>query len=594
MEKVTESFQNIRLGGKIETSRGILKLNQNGLGWRTAAGGKKTVPAADIEHAEWIQTLGSQCQLKLKTKGNTAITFDGFHPSDKDRIKSVFTDKYNVEITDCKLATRGWNFGEAAIHGPTMGFRVDGDVAFEIPLADVIQAQAPTKNEVTMEFNHPDLSEETVCLMEMRLYMPCDPEDDPKQTPAARFHRTVLKKADIASTGRGIVRFSQLPVLTPRNRYDVELYQTYFKMHSRSYDYKIPYETITRLTYLIKPDERHVLFIVSLDPPVRQGHTTYPHVLFQFPMNDELVVDDLNLPADAAERYPGLESPMTGSTHEVVRDAFRAITKLRLTKVGGFRSSYDAQAIKCSLKANDGYLYPMERNFFFVHKPPTYIRYDTVESVEFARVGTGLTNRTFDLIVLLKNDTTHVFTSLPKEEYNSLLQFLRGKVDIKEPDGAVSRSMGYAENSDSDEDSDEDGSYRARPTASRSSRPSRRSRPTVLIDRAGGGDDDSESDEDFMAMEEEEDVPEEYDENAGDDEEGPAPEDSDEDDDYGGEEEEEDEEEEEKAPKKKKKGSKRARSDDEGEDAAAKRQKTSMEAEEEDDDDEEVDPDDLL
>ena len=36
---------------------------------------------------------------------------------------------------------------------------------------------------------------------------------------------------------------------------------------------------------------------VSLDPPIRQGHAVYPHVLFQFPIGDEIVVDDINIPS---------------------------------------------------------------------------------------------------------------------------------------------------------------------------------------------------------------------------------------------------------------------------------------------------------
>ena len=51
----------------------------------------------------------------------------------------MFTDKYRVAITECQLATRGWNFGDIEVQGPLLCFNVDGRLSFEIPLADVSQ-----------------------------------------------------------------------------------------------------------------------------------------------------------------------------------------------------------------------------------------------------------------------------------------------------------------------------------------------------------------------------------------------------------------------------------------------------------------------
>ena len=59
------------------------------------------------------------------------------------------------------------------------------------------------------------------------------------------------------------------------------------------------------------------------------------------------------------------------------------------------------------MQADDGYLYPLERAFFYVHKPPTLIIFDEIESVEFMRQGGGLVAasvKTFDLNVRQKND----------------------------------------------------------------------------------------------------------------------------------------------------------------------------------------------
>ena len=61
----------------------------------------------------------------------------------------------------------------------------------------------------------------------------------------------------------------------------------------------------------------------------------------------------------------------------------------------------------CALQADDGYLYPLEKGFFYVHKPPTLLVYDEVEGIEFTRHGAGVLSnsaKTFDLAVRMKHD----------------------------------------------------------------------------------------------------------------------------------------------------------------------------------------------
>jgi structure-specific recognition protein 1 len=57
-------------------------------------------------------------------------------------------------------------------------------------------------------------------------------------------------------------------------------------------------------------------------------------------------------------------------------------------------------------------LYPLDRGFFYVHKPPLLIPDNDIESVEFARQGSGAVSssvRTFDLVIRLKGGTEHMF-----------------------------------------------------------------------------------------------------------------------------------------------------------------------------------------
>jgi len=92
-----------------------------------------------------------------------------------------------------------------------------------------------------------------------------DAEDEGEEISAAQaFHNTIKERAEIGqATGDIILSFEEVLVLTPRGRYDVDLYHDFFRVRGKTYDYKIVYSTILRL-FLLPKDDLHVLFIVSL------------------------------------------------------------------------------------------------------------------------------------------------------------------------------------------------------------------------------------------------------------------------------------------------------------------------------------------
>jgi hypothetical protein len=74
----------------------------------------------------------------------------------------------------------------------------------------------------------------------MRLLFPKDENSDASAKEKAQlFLKNVLAKADIVSaSGKGLISFSQLPVLTPRGRYDIEMFPSFMRMHGKTFDYK--------------------------------------------------------------------------------------------------------------------------------------------------------------------------------------------------------------------------------------------------------------------------------------------------------------------------------------------------------------------
>ena len=66
----------------------------------------------------------------------------------------------------------------------SLNFKVENNVAFEIPLSNVTNA-TPGKNEVTIEFHQND--DAAVSLMEVRFYIPPDPDSEKDSVAVCRL-----------------------------------------------------------------------------------------------------------------------------------------------------------------------------------------------------------------------------------------------------------------------------------------------------------------------------------------------------------------------------------------------------------------------
>jgi len=72
------------------------------------------------------------------------------------------------------------------------------------------------------------------------------------------------------------------------------MFATFLRLRGKTYDYKIAYDQVVKLFLLPKPDETHVLFVVGVDPPLRQGQTRYGFLVVQFTREEDMEVE-LNL-----------------------------------------------------------------------------------------------------------------------------------------------------------------------------------------------------------------------------------------------------------------------------------------------------------
>jgi structure-specific recognition protein 1 len=155
-----------------------------------------------------------------------------------------------------------------------------------------------------------------------------------------------------------------------------------------------------------------------------------------------------------------LQKTMSGSLSNVIAKVFKIVTGKKVFVPGKYASARKSQCVSCANKASEGYLYPLEKQFIWLHKPPIVVRYDEIESVEFQRYHQGSsssTTRNFDLAVVLKGSAAktqgvkeYVFTAIDRGEYKNLNEYVVSKKIRVRNAVVVNNKANYNEGSDDD------------------------------------------------------------------------------------------------------------------------------------------------
>lgn len=383
--------------------------------------------------------------MKIYRRDSGMVQLDGFHEEDLDRVAKAFKLLYAVNLENKEHSLRGWNWGKADFGKAELTFNVQNRPAFEIPYSEINNSNLAGKNEVAVELSLPNNGEDTGTnghlggarargrkaggardqLVEMRFYIPGtaskkvkaetdgeDGEEDEgeetieEQNAANLFYDTLLEKAEIGDVaGDTYATFLDILTLTPRGRFDIDMYEKSFRLRGKTYDYRIQYDHIKRFMVLPKPDEIHILIVFGLDPPLRQGQTRYPFLVMQFKRDEEVALDLNMKEEELKERYGDkLQSHYEAPTSTVIANVFRGLSgKKLLMPSKDFNSHHDQKGVKCSIKANEGHLFFLDKSLMFVPKPATFIQIDTIASITLSRVGGAIAaSRTFDMNVTAK------------------------------------------------------------------------------------------------------------------------------------------------------------------------------------------------
>ncbi|KAL3425215.1 structure-specific recognition protein [Phlyctema vagabunda] len=535
-----ESFDGIYLD--LSKESGKCRFAETGLGWKPSGGGDTfTLDHTNIGGAQWSRAAkGYEVKILLRTSGVHQL--DGFVQDDLERLTKIFKNWYSTNLEHKEHALRGWNWGKSEFGKAELSFQVQNRPAFEIPYTEISNTNLAGKNEVAVEFALPTNANDTGTngalggargkgkkagagkdqLVEMRFYIPgvttkkealedddapSDAEQSKEEHNAANlFYETLVEKAEIGEVaGDTYAQFQDVLHLTPRGRFDIDMYEASFRLRGKTYDYKIQYSAIKKFMIFEKPDELHHMICIGLDPPLRQGQTRYPFLVMQFKKDDEAIVD-MNMTEELLnhEKYSGRVKPhYEGATADVVKQIFWGLAKKKVNEPAkDFRSHHGVAGIKCSIKASEGFLYCLEKAFMFVPKPATYISFEQTTSITFSRVG-GATSasRTFDITVHMKDGGDSQFSNINREEQKPLEDFfrikgIRVKNEMDEDNSALQAALLDPDMASSDDE--------------------------VVAAKAdrGSADEDSESDDEDFQADSDSDVAEEFDsahESSGDD-----------------------------------------------------------------------------
>lgn len=494
---------------------GRMRIAESGLGWKASASSGSTsqpflLPREEILIASWSR--GSKgYELRVQTKNKGVVSLDGFDHDDFTQLKQELTRNFHINLEHREHSLRGWNWGKTDLARNELIFNVNNKPAFEIPYSDISNSNLTGKNEVALEFNL-DNNKNGDEIVEMRFYVPGTIENETtivknetngdvieeavvNETSAAQqFYEQLKDKADIGQVaGEAIVSFSDVLFLTPRGRYDIDMYPSSLRLRGKTYDYKIQYEQIERIFSLPKPDETHHLIVLQIDPPLRQGQTRYPFLVLQF-VKDEETELELNVSdEDFEKKYKDrLKKTYDAPTNVVMSHCLRGLTERKLITPGAFQSRYLQAGVPCSVKASEGYLFPLDRCFLFVTKPTLYIPYSEISSVVMSRTGGGVSaSRTFDLEVnVIGSNQPHVFSNIDREEQEFIESFCKEKgVKVKNEEKIAKARLAKALEQEANDDDDED------------------------ADMGSAGDEDEDEDVDFQSGSDS-DVAEEFDSDA--------------------------------------------------------------------------------
>eukprot|EP00493_Phyllostaurus_siculus_P022501 UN22833 len=163
--------------------------------------------------------------------------------------------------------------------------------------------------------------------------------------------------------GEAIATFQQVTFRTPRGKFKLDFYADQLRLKSDLLKNSIKYEAIKKC-FLFQQPHGKTAIIISVDPPIRQGQTTYNFLLCEFDQDEEATTTinatDEELKNEYADRSGNqiLEQVVTAKMTDILISLFSCLAKAKTISHSHktFKSTEGYPCLRCALKANQGYI----------------------------------------------------------------------------------------------------------------------------------------------------------------------------------------------------------------------------------------------
>ncbi|EGR30466.1 structure-specific recognition, putative [Ichthyophthirius multifiliis] len=411
-------------------------------------------------------------------------------------------------MTDSSRCLKGINWCNLQFDEDNMVLNYKQKRLCKLPL-NKIQNSTVNKNDIVIDLNTLDIKEDEDVLCEMRLYVPFQQENQSKEqeneqneaenqkaSRADQLNSEIISKAKIGQySGASIVKFEDLPLLVPRGKYSLDMFQNSAKFHGSSYNYIVEYKNIIKAFLLPLPDEVNIAFVLGLEQPLKYGNTVHSSIVMQFRKDiQQQVKVNLDPELKKQSNLKELEEQYEGPLYEIVGQIFKQLCQIPVIMPGGFQSSDGQCCVKCTLKTHQGMLFPMKKSLIFIYKPVIHVTLTDITKVEFERVGNASLNKLFDIKVFTKSSNAH-FIGFERKELDKLLEYFKSKnIQIICDENGQSNAFDDEDISESESHEEEGEGKVQRKSAKRASKAVKGQAGLPL-------DDDEEEDEDFDANE---------------------------------------------------------------------------------------------
>ncbi|EJW04882.1 hypothetical protein EDEG_00102 [Edhazardia aedis USNM 41457] len=416
----------------------ILRMAAEGIAMKTKKTSQvTTIKREEIREIELFRST-QKFNMRIQTTKNTFFNINNIPDSLVENIKDFIFKHYSITAYVKDLEFEAINQGRLGISGDFLEFKNKEKLIFDIFLQEIKNVHS-MKNELTLSF-----AEKNNSVIEVKFI-----NENPNLIDEIKER---LQKS--GGLNEEIVTFETLQSVVPRGKNDYIFYTNLFKMVGSTYEHKVLYSSIKNV-FMLEKDLNEVFAAIHIDPPIRQGQTRYNFVVLIF-NKEELEDFSLKLTEENKLKYPQLKETYSGPVYETFIDVLCHVVspKTNIIRSTEFRTlSTNKGSLKCSLKAFDGHLYPLENCLLFLPKA-IYMPLKEIILVEFSRINvSSFAAKTFDMKVTTV-DKSYMFNTIAKEDFGPLEQYF-GSKKVKVTSEVVDEGIEDFEGEDEDEDGSE-------------------------------------------------------------------------------------------------------------------------------------------